>query len=414
MTELQMGLIGLGATAVAVVLGYNKWQEVRQRKLAEQLLSAAHSDVLLDEADPGVADPAPAADNVVEPFLADPAAAHGLTHEERIEPVFSIDPPPETVLDEPVAAPAAAPDQVPLPRAAAPFVEPPPVAPRAIDELKDVGEPQHLLSPLIDYVAAFEAVEPTPASQILAAQREALARLRKPITWVGYNEYSREWEPIVDNGQNEYRRLRVGLQLVDRRGPVSGNDLSAFHVAMQDLADQLTAIADLPARQPALDNALKLDAFCASVDIQIGINVVAQAQPFAGTKLRALAEAAGMVIDGDGRFVRCDEDGNVLYLLLNLEASGFSVDAMKTMSTHGITFLLDVPRVAHGERVFNQMVDLARRFAEVLRGTLVDDNRRPLSEVGLEPIRRQVGEYQAMMAAQNLPAGGSLTRRLFS
>ena len=60
------------------------------------------------------------------------------------------------------------------------------------------------------------------------------------------------------------------------------------------------------------------------------------------------------------------------------------------------------------------MVDLARRFAEVLRGTLVDDNRRPLSEVALEPIRRQVGEYQAMMAAQNLPAGGALTRRLFS
>lgn len=413
MTELQMGLIGLGATAVAAVLGYNKWQEVRQRKLAEQLLSAAHSDVLLDEADSGVADQAPAADIAAEPFLVDAAPAHGLAHEERIEPVFSVDPtPPETVRDEPVATPE--PDPVPPPRAAAPVAEPPFVAPRAIDELKDIGEPQHLLSPLIDYVAAFEAVEPTPAGQILAAQREALARLRKPINWVGYNEYSREWEPIVDNGQSEYRRLRVGLQLVDRRGPVSGNDLSAFHVAMQDLADQLTAIADLPARQPALDNALKLDGFCASVDIQIGINVVAQAQAFAGTKLRALAEAAGMVIDGDGRFVRCDEDGNVLYVLLNLEASGFSVDAMKTMSTHGITFLLDVPRVAHGERVFNQMVDLARRFAEVLRGTLVDDNRRPLSEVGLEPIRRQVGEYQAMMAAQNLPAGGSLTRRLFS
>ena len=33
MTELQMGLIGLGATAVVGVFGYNKWQEYRQRKL---------------------------------------------------------------------------------------------------------------------------------------------------------------------------------------------------------------------------------------------------------------------------------------------------------------------------------------------------------------------------------------------
>lgn len=408
MTELQMGLIGLGATAVVAVLGYNKWQEVRQRKLAEQLLSAAHSDVLLDEAEPGVVAPAPAGDIAAEPFLVDAAPAHGLAHEERIEPVFSVDPAPHDVPSDQSAAVALDPVD------AAPAAEPPLVAPRVTDELKDVGEPQHLLSPQIDYVAAFEAVEPTPAGQILAAQREALARLRKPVNWIGYNEYSREWEPIIDNGQNEYRRLRVGLQLVDRRGPLSGNDLSIFHVAMQDLADQLTAIADLPARQPALDHAAKLDGFCASVDIQIGINVVAQAQAFAGTKLRALAEAAGMVIDGDGRFVRCDEDGNVLYVLLNLETAGFSVDSMKTMSTHGITFLLDVPRVAHGERVFNQMVDLARRFADVLRGTLVDDNRRPLSEVALEPIRRQVGEYQAMMAAQNLPAGGPLTRRLFS
>ena len=423
MTELQMGLIGLGATAVAAVLGYNKWQELRQRKLAEQLLSATHSDVLLDEAEPGVAEPGmyvdenddrvDAAAEAIAYAPPESVAVHSLTPDERIEPVFSVDPPlSETVRYEAVAAPE--PDPVAPLRAAAPVAEAPVVAPRAIDELKDVGEPQHLLSPLVDYVAAFEAVEPTPAGQILAAQREALARLRKPVNWIGYNEYSREWETIVDNGQNEYRRLRVGLQLVDRRGPVSGSDLSIFHVAMQDLADQLTAIADLPARQQALDNAAKLDGFCASVDIQIGINVVAQAQAFAGTKLRALAEAAGMVIDGDGRFVRCDEDGNVLYVLLNLEAVGFSVDAMKTMSTHGVTFLLDVPRVAHGERVFNQMVDLARRFAEVLRGTLVDDNRRPLSEVALEPIRRQVGEYQAMMAAQNLPAGGALTRRLFS
>ena len=62
----------------------------------------------------------------------------------------------------------------------------------------------------------------------------------------------------------------------------------------------------------------------------------------------------------------------------------------------------------------HSLVDLARRFADVLRGSLVDDNRRPLSEGALEPIRRQVGEYQSMMAAQNLPAGGPLTRRLFS
>ena len=100
--------------------------------------------------------------------------------------------------------------------------------------------------------------------------------------------------------------------------------------------------------------------------------------------------------------------------MLNQEAAGFSAEMMKTMSTHGLTFLLDVPCVAHGERVFNQMVDLARRFADVLHGALVDDNRRPLSENALEPIRKQIGHYQAQMAVQHLAAGNPLTQRLFS
>ena len=121
-----------------------------------------------------------------------------------------------------------------------------------------------------------------------------------------------------------------------------------------------------------------------------------------------------MLADGEGHFVRSDDEGNVLYMLHNQEAQGFSIESMKTMSTHGITFLLDVPRVSHGERLFNQMVDLARRFSEALRGSLVDDNHRPLSAAALDPIRSQVGRYQAVMAEHGLPAGGPLTRRLFS
>ena len=428
MTELQMGLIGLGATAVVAVLGYNKWQEVRQRRLAERLLTAEHSDVLLDEADAGDGEPMLANDTPVEPMLADPLppsaapAYHtAVASSERIEPSFGALAPIEQPLPEADYAPAEAGAYAEVPAAAErrAAAEKPPVVSvpggeRVLEELKDVAEPLHLLSPQVDYVAAFDAVEPVPAAHILEAPRAALARIRKAVNWIGYNELVHEWEPVVDDAQGEYRHFRAGLQLVDRRGPLSDNDLSLFHVTMQDLADQLAAIVDLPARRAVLEGAVKLDGFCASVDIQIGINVVSQAQAFAGTKLRALAEAAGMVIDAEGRFVRCDEEGHVLYVLLNQEPTPFSNEAMKTMVTHGVTFLLDVPRVAHGERVFNQMVELARRCADVLRGTLVDDNRRPLSEGALEPIRRQVGEYQSMMAAQGLPAGGPLTRRLFS
>lgn len=429
MTDLQMGLIGLGAAAVVGVFAYNKWNEYKHRKLAEQLLKAQHTDVLLNDAEARETAPVFTTrepDPDFEPELDAGPAAESISvmaenrvapasSGERIEPVFHIDTEPSE-RQEPRMARRETPVEpvdLPEPTTATPAYKPEP-APEPVHEVREVPEPFHLLSPIIDYVASFEAVEPAPAYQILESQGGTLARIRKPVHWIGYNEQSREWEPIIDDGVSEYRRLRVGLQLVDRRGPVSEVDLSAFQMAMQDLADQMMAITELPQRQAAFENALKLDEFCASVDIQIGINVISQGQVFPGTKLRALAEAAGMVIDDEGRFVRCDDDGNVLYVLLNQEASGFSVEAMKTMSTHGITFLLDVPRVAHGERVFNQMVELAKRFSDVLRGALVDDNRRPLSEAALEPIRRQVAQYQSMMGANSLPAGGPLTRRLFS
>jgi hypothetical protein len=124
------------------------------------------------------------------------------------------------------------------------------------------------------------------------------------VNWIGFNEHSHEWEPILEDGDGAYRHIRVGLQLVDRKGPVRDGDLSIFHVAMQDLATELMGVAELPLREPALQLASQLDEFCAGVDIQIGVNVISQGQVFPGTKLRTLAESAGMVIDADGRFAR--------------------------------------------------------------------------------------------------------------
>ena len=439
MTELQMGLIGLGATAVVGVFAYNKWQEYRHRKLAEKVLDVHHADVLLEEAvrERPVAGPAASDVDLFETAAALPSAEReeppfdgdSILHHDRIEPVLRFDTEPAEESVDPAAdvidaIDDIAPPKIPKEPEHDPESLPEPVpalAPEATRvqadahrEVGDVPEPTHLLSPQVDFIAAFEVVEPAASYQILESQANVLARIRKPVHWLGFNETTREWDVIVDDGQSAYRRIRVGLQLVDRQGPASDGELSVFAVAMQDLAEEMMAIASLPARPAALQMAAELDAFCASVDIQIGINVISQGQVFAGTKLRALAEAAGMVIDAERRFVRCDEDGNVLYVLLNQENLGFSTESMKTMTTHGLTFLLDVPRVAHGERVFNQMVELARRFADVLRGSLVDDNRRPLSEGALEPIRKQVAQFQSTMAAHGLPAGGSLARRLFS
>jgi ZipA, C-terminal FtsZ-binding domain len=402
MTELQMGLIGLGAAAVVGVLGYNKWQERRHRKLAEAMLKPGHDDVLFGAAN--------AASGVrSEPEL---RAAAPVATPERREPVLA-DNPPAGDSGEPALGDGGAGGDVAAGRQES-------VAAVALQDEADVTDlpagqvPGSLLDPRLEFIVAMELVDPVPASQIVDSQYRALQRVGKPIHWVHFNERNREWEHIVPDSEVPVRRLRVGLQLVDRMGPVSEADVATFTGAMHQLADELLAVADMPASR-LLDQAAEIDRFCAAVDLEIGVNLVSRGTPFSGTKIRALAEAAGMVLGDDGVFTRRDDDGRTQFTLQNYETTRFSADSIRNMTTHGLTFVLDVPRVAHGERVFQQMADLAKRFAEALQGTLVDDNRQPLNDVQLDHIRREfIGKPQATMASSGLPAGSAQALRLFS
>lgn len=405
MTDLQISLIAVGAAAVAGVWGFNKFQEYRVRKAAETLLKGKQADVLLAEPATGAKrGGAAAASPRMEPSLGDDEIPLS------VAPQIDLD--DEVLLaDEQAFSPA--------PLADAAFATPPgggsalasqtmPVVPAtATDE-----PPASLASPLIDYIAAFEMVEGVPGEQIVLVGTDLARRLGRRVACIGLPDSAPQWELCTREGS--YRRLRVAVQLADRTGPITDAQLELFRDAMQQVADELLAVADMPPRRQALEAAQKLDAMCAGVDIQVGVNVVCGAQPFVGTKLRGLIESAGLVADADGGFSRCDDDGRLLFRVLNHDPAGFSPESLKTQSVRGITFLVDVPRVARGDRVFNQMVELANRFAETLGGTLVDDNRRPITEQFLSPIRTQIIQYQGVLATHTIPAGGDLALRLFS
>lgn len=428
MTELQLGLIGLGGVAVVGVFAYNKWQEYRHRKLAEAVFKPQHEDVLLGETPKAKPPVQPESSERTEPEIrSEDAPVVG----ERIEPVFNnvpySDPYPTEIGEEeyPPAEPPRLPETPVEPEVKlAPEPEPLPVidAPPLVfdepeDEVREVeagAVPDALLDPRLEFIVAMELVEPVVAAQILHAQRDALHRLNKPVHWVGFNERTREWERLLAGSDLPVRRLRVGLQLVNRLGPVSEGDVAIFTNAMRALADDLMAVADMPSSR-VLDQAAEIDRFCAAVDLEIGINLVSRVSAFSGTKIRALAEAAGMQLGADGMFTRYDDEGCAQFSLQNFESTQFSPETVRTLSTHGLTFVLDVPRVDHGERVFGQMAELAKRFADTLQGALVDDNRQPLSDSQLEHIRREfIGKPQATMASFGLPAGSPQAQRLFS
>lgn len=368
MSDLQIGLIALGVLAVAGVVAYNKLQELRYKREAEAAFKAERPDVLLE--------PAPERDDDrrVEP---------------RIEPVI-VEPAIERHAEAPVED--------------LPAAEPEGEAPAAASSVDD----------RLDAVVTLSADEPVSSRSLWFAQQEALGAVARRLRWL-VADAGGAWTQIDGQVAGTYAQIAAAVQLVDRNGPVTDAELDAFYAGMRQLADRFMAVVDLPDRFKLRARAHELDSFAASVDVQIGVNVVARRpEGFAGTKLRGLAEVAGLTLGSDGLFHALDQKGGTVFTLGNLEPALFRGEDMRNLTTRGITLILDVPRTRDGVDAFERMLATARKLASSLDGALVDDNRAPLTDPSLAFIRQKIGEFQAQMDAQGIPAGGDTACRLFA
>ncbi len=373
MSDLQISLVVIGALVVGAVYLYNWFQERRFRHRLRQAFGDAHFDVLLRSG--------------VESVHADG----------RLEP--QLEPAPH-------AAPASreGDDDYPLTPAAAGSG---PIAARRTLSVPGTDS-------VLDYVAEIDADAPI-AESVIGELLSRIAACGKPSRAAGFNPENGEWEDLARGAGGRYARLRLALQLVNRAGPINPAQLATFCDAVKGCADRIPAPAVCPETQGALKSARELDVFCADVDVAVGVNIIAEdGGGFSGTKIRALAEAAGFKLEPDGVFHYRDEHRQTLFTLDNHEPAPFLPEQIKSLTTRGITLLLDVPRVADGNGVLERMLEIARSFATALGGRLVDDNRVALSEAGIARIKEQLRSIHAAMEMRGIPAGSARALRLFS
>ena len=386
MNELQISLLVIGFLVVVGVYGFNRLQERKHRRFAEKAFPSGQEDVLLREHDPDTLPDEPEIsefreDPRIEPVMSETAEAE----EERID---------EEVESTPVHEPEAE------------------VEVNALSAASHEERPS--LDGAVDYVVQLHLGEPIGAVALMGAMQSQKGS-GKRVCWLGMNPSSGSWEEIVPDSSAEYLHVAATLQLADRSGPVVEQDLIAFCNQVQAIADEIVAIAEFPERQSALARAAELDKFGVEVDVLIGVNVITQGgEAFAATKIRALAESAGMKLQPDGAFHFFDDDGADLFSLVNLEPTPFTADNIRHLSTHGITFLFDVPKVVDGLRVFNQMLLMAKKIAPSLGGQLVDDNRRLLNDAAIAKIKQQLADIYAKMETQQITSGSIRALRLFS
>jgi len=360
MNELQVALIAIGAAGVAGVWGYNKWQERRQGRIAETVFRrGGQRDVLLGEAAGG---------GEVE---ARPEST------ERHEPEFDV------AADE-----RGAMIEAPL--------------------------PESLADEIADCVVRIDFAEPVPAPGLWASQSRWAGGIGKPMSWLALDENSGHWRQLSAHDAGRYKSVCAALQLADRQGAVSDGDVSAFLDGVWELARQCSGKCAIPKHDDVLMTARSLDEFCASVDLQLGVNIVGANEPLAGHQLRQLAEEAGLRLLGDGAFHAQDGTGLTRFTLANIGAELFDPASLDSLATHGVTLSMDVPRVPDGPAAFDALIALARPLTDALGGILVDSQGNPLTTEMIAGIRSKIAEIQGKMAHREIVAGTQRALRLFS
>ena len=437
MTTLQIVLAIVGVSLIAIIVVYNVLQERKFRKEAERMFATRRDDVMLGEAvrqDSGgrksepriqLGETLPESAGTTAPVRDIEPANKG---QERAEVASTL-----LVSLEPIPAQASVVEPEPALRAQPPvkFVPPPAPEPETVEASQARPEPVRP-APVIDptpavvhdlipreassldadteYIARLKFAKPQLGN--FAALLSVLRRIGKPVRAFGLKSDGL-WEPLSSHPRNVYGQVEFGLQLADRSGALTPDQLDAFCRALYEFAAEEGGGVSCPDKETALELAQELDLFCMEVDVLIGLNVSsAESRPFTSEAMHSLAQEARLSLEADGQFHARDDFGHSLFTLANQEDEPFPRDG-RGLTTHGITLLFDVPRVADGLNVFDRMTRLGFDLAWRLEGRLVDDTGRPVSEDSLSRDRARLAHYYARMDERGIPAGGERALRLF-
>jgi len=405
MSDLQIGLLVIGAVIVVAVLLFNWIQERRFRKQAAAAFQTPVADALMQ---PGAVPRE--THNRVEPALREPVFDASGVHEvaEVNEPRLHID------ADlAPAEAPTVAHDEAPgpAPRPAAAPIPVPQTPPRP--PAPPVAAPAAPYDELIEYRIRLgsEGV----LANVFADAFNHSRTLGKPVRWVGLPVGATEWEEVQPWRDVHYQQVVVTMQLADRNGAAQEEQLSALCALLQATGQAHGLRVACDDTVEALERAQAIDRFCVDVDVLIGLNVVARGEGAVNLmRIVREAESSGMVLGVDGVFQLIDSRGEPLYALCNHDAEPFTSTVVEGQTSQGVTLQFDVPRVPDGLKVFDGMVAFGRKLANEVGGILVDDNLRPLTDTGIEKIRTQLTHIYERMEARGVPSGSRRALRLFS
>jgi hypothetical protein len=267
---------------------------------------------------------------------------------------------------------------------------------------------------IIDAQLARRLEAPLSGESVLAHAPPSRRAGSKPFLLEGLNAETGVWEPVAA-GQR-YSELQAGVQLANRSGALNEIEYSEFAQAMQGFADHFGAMLELPDMLEVAARAKELDSFASLHDAQLTVTLRANGVAWSPGYLQQIAARHGFVPGPvPGRLVQpAREEHAPPVLVLSFDAHAALADEPELAALREAALSLDVPQTAEGVDPFAAWQQAARKLADDMDATLVDDQGQPVTLHAFTLIGGELKQMYRALESRDLAAGSASARRLFS
>ena len=273
----------------------------------------------------------------------------------------------------------------------------------------------------IDFVARIKIGKSVIRDEILGVYRQHEFDFDKPSKVFGLNELTNLWCDLeLEINTATFSQIGASIQLADKNGPITEDELNRFSQMMLTMADSLNRPFRFSMEfEEALERAAHLDQLGQRYDAMAVLNIIArQRSGFRAIDIESCARDLNMYKDLKGIYVRADangsDSGRAIYRMAPADERGHLIgDRTTEANVKDLVLYLNVPATRDPEQVFHRMMEDARSLAEWLDGKIIDQHGRHMTARGFKMITRQIRDISQEMKIDGLKPGDVVSSKLY-
>lgn len=219
---------------------------------------------------------------------------------------------------------------------------------------------------------------------------------------LGYDAGAKQWRL---SPEEPCRDWIAAVPLANRGGSIQDEDIRRMEENARAFAQKNGMRPVFPSALEAVENARRIDSFCAAVDVFIEMRLSGAVRP--EERIGEVMRLVGMTACGGRGYVRrADSEELFRGKIIPAPSSGGGRQA--------VIFEMDAPNIGDPPRAFQEMMRAVRRAAGMLDMRVTDRSGAEIDEERAASMRAQLSLLTAQMREFGAAPGGAVARLIFS